>query len=515
MKKTYHIDLNGLSFCIDEDAYIKLQNYLEALEKHYLEEEEGREIMADIECRISELFSELLQQTHRQVVTKENIDHVIGIMGTPSAIINDESEKNASGKKIRKLYRDTDHQILTGIAAGIAAYWAIPVLYVRIGLILFGFFYGITIPIYIILLIILPKAQTARQKMEMKGDKINISNIERNIRDSYSREKKRGKIQALLESARTAFYTFFKTLWHYMQRILSIALSILSVGGIIAGTFFFLSICYLLFFPAHIFGYFNAPVLFQLIPATPFLFIKITLFLVLNIPVILIVYGAICHLFKFNVSRVFILLASGLWFIGCLLGLFVSIHQGLRFSSGYQNSTNVPLEFPENHSKKLYVKMNNLPDKSHKPNLKVYADRHIFNIIMFDSTYPPTIIQEMGIVIDHNSNTSVPELWINKRARGTSRQEAIENLDHIDVKWLFSNDTLYLNNFFTVPQNYWRAQDVTIGLSIPEGYIIHFLNIEQGMIDSYIFQDELLPLKQQSFQMQGQKLKRISNTTTK
>lgn len=508
MKKTHNINLNGQAFCIDEDAYIKLKNYLETLEKYYLTQEEGKEIISDIECRIAELLSESLQQTHRQVIIEANIDQVIDIMGTPSAIIDEEPEEKKSEKRIRKLYRDSDKQILGGVAAGIATYWNIPVIYIRISLIAFSFLYGITFLIYLILWIALPKAITARQKIEMKGDKINIFNIEKSIRDSYNNVNKGGKLQAFIQSIGNCFFRIFHTLWFYINRMFSMILSILAVGGIITGTVFILSVCYLLLFPTYVFGCYNIPALFQLIPATPFFLMKITLFIVLNIPALIITYGAICYLFKFNASRVFILSASGLWFIGCLLGFFVSIHQGLKFSNRAENSLNIPLELTKKTPKELYLRINDLPDKLNHPNLKISTGRHFFDMITLDSTQAPIVVQKVGITLTNNAETLIPELWIDKSARGTSHQEAIENMEQIDVKWLLSNDTLYLNNFFTTPQNYWRAQEVRIILSIPDGYTIHFLNIQPEMFrNPYIFQEDLRSYQHhQSFQMRDKRL---------
>lgn len=511
MKKTYNINLNGQAFCIDEDAYIKLKNYLETLEKYYLAQEEGKEIISDIECRIAELFSESLQQTHRQVVIEANIDEVIDIMGTPSAIIDEEPEEKKSEKSSRKLYRNQDKQILGGVAGGIATYWNIPVIYVRIGFLVFSFFYGITILIYLVLWLALPKAITARQKMEMEGDEINIFNIEKNIRNSYNKVNKGGKIQAFFQSIGNFVYQFFHALGLCIHRICSIILSILSVAGIVFGTIFFLSVCYLLLFPTHAFGFCNIPALFQLVPSTPLFLMKLTVFIVLNIPVLLIIYGAVCYLFKFNASRIFLLSASGLWFIGCLLGLFVSIHQGFKFSNKAENSLNIPIMLPEKNTKELYLKINNLPDKQHYPNLQIGTENDFFNMITLDSTQPPIVVQKSGIILKNNSETTIPELWIDKSARGAFHQEAIENMEQINVTWLLSNDTLYLNNFFTVPQIYWRAQEATIVLAIPDGYTIHLLDAQPGMFrNRYIFEEYLLSYEHhQTFQMRDKKL--ISN----
>ena len=173
MKKTYNINLNGQVFCIDDDACLKLQSYIDTLESHYLKEEDGREIMADIESRIAELLKEALGKGYKQVVTMEDIDQIIRIMGSPDVIIDEDTDKSTEPIK-RKLYRDTDESVLGGVASGIAAYFDISVVWIRIAFVLLAFFYGVTILVYIILWIATPAAVTARQKMEMKGEKINV-----------------------------------------------------------------------------------------------------------------------------------------------------------------------------------------------------------------------------------------------------------------------------------------------------------------------------------------------------
>lgn len=113
MKKTYNINLNGQVFCIDDDACLKLQSYIDTLESHYLKEEDGREIMADIESRIAELLKEALGKGYKQVVTMEDIDQIIRIMGSPDVIIDEDTDKSTEPIK-RKLYRDTDESVLGG-----------------------------------------------------------------------------------------------------------------------------------------------------------------------------------------------------------------------------------------------------------------------------------------------------------------------------------------------------------------------------------------------------------------
>ena len=163
MKKTYSINLNNQVFYIDENAYTQLQHYIETLEKYYFAEEDGKEIMMDIESRIAELLKEFLQKSHKEAISQTDIDKVIEIMGTPDAIIDEDTEHHSKKKNnIRKLYRDSDDAILGGVAAGFANYFAISAAWVRLIFIICAIFYGISVIVYIILWIILPQATTAK-----------------------------------------------------------------------------------------------------------------------------------------------------------------------------------------------------------------------------------------------------------------------------------------------------------------------------------------------------------------
>ena len=179
MKKTYTINLSGKIFHIDEDALEKLQEYINTLKTYYTREEDGNEIMDDIENRIGELFTENLKGQFREVITLEDVDQVIATMGTPDDIIDeDEQPRKSAPKQAKKLYRNPDNKVLGGVAGGLAAYWGISPLLIRIGFVLLSFYYGIFIIVYIILWIAVPKAKTTKQKLEMKGENINVSNIE-------------------------------------------------------------------------------------------------------------------------------------------------------------------------------------------------------------------------------------------------------------------------------------------------------------------------------------------------
>ena len=82
MKKTIRINISGLIFNLDEDAYSKLQQYLNSITNKFLNTEEGNEVIADVEARIAELFQEKVGD-RKEVINLGDIDYIIGIMGKP------------------------------------------------------------------------------------------------------------------------------------------------------------------------------------------------------------------------------------------------------------------------------------------------------------------------------------------------------------------------------------------------------------------------------------------------
>ena len=198
MKKTLTINLVGTIFNIDEDAYRLLDNYLSNLRIHFQNEEGTDEIMNDFESRISELFGERLRLGY-EVITIEHVESVINRMGKPEEIFEEEEkEEEKSQKRVfqeqviegkKKLMRDPDNRILGGVAAGIAAYMGWDVTAVRLVMILLLF-----IPVtywmfllYIILWIVMPQAQTATDRLIMRGENITLETIGQTVTDGFEK----------------------------------------------------------------------------------------------------------------------------------------------------------------------------------------------------------------------------------------------------------------------------------------------------------------------------------------
>ena len=184
MKKTLTINLNGIVFNIDDDAYETLSAYLNELEKHFADDER-EEIIKDIEDRIAELFTERMHG--RNVVDASDVASVIETMGQPNQFDDEATEPNAdatasksSQRKFRKFYRDGDDRLIGGVAAGLAAYIGWDTTLVRILLLLLLLFSaGWTLLFYILLWIIVPEAKTTAQRIEMQGIEPNLENIKK------------------------------------------------------------------------------------------------------------------------------------------------------------------------------------------------------------------------------------------------------------------------------------------------------------------------------------------------
>tara|TARA_B100000497_G_scaffold106168_1_gene122845 strand:- start:1545 stop:2186 length:642 start_codon:yes stop_codon:yes gene_type:complete len=194
MNKIFNINLGGYPFVIDDDAYKKLNKYLDTIQKHFRKSEGCEEIVGDIEARIAELFNE--HAKGQPIVSMRDVEGVIQIMGTPqefgaSDTIDDEDDSTHTKTKSKfttgkRLYRDTDDKVIGGVCSGMAAYFGVsdPLIFRLIFAVLF--IGGVGILAYILFWIIVPRAKTSSEKLSMKGEPINVNNIAKQVEDELN-----------------------------------------------------------------------------------------------------------------------------------------------------------------------------------------------------------------------------------------------------------------------------------------------------------------------------------------
>jgi phage shock protein PspC (stress-responsive transcriptional regulator) len=192
MKITLSVNIGGYSFNIDEDAYSELKRYLKNLQLHFAGEESSAEILSDIESRIAELFRTKLT-SYKQVITIDDVNNVISVLGTPEDISDNErtsAKDKFSSPGYHRMYRDTDHRIIGGVCSGIGAYWNVDPWIIRLIFVVVTMLGGLGLLVYLILYIVLPEARTTAQKIEMKGEPVNIQNIKDSVKKEFDTVRK-------------------------------------------------------------------------------------------------------------------------------------------------------------------------------------------------------------------------------------------------------------------------------------------------------------------------------------
>lgn len=276
MKKNISINISGIIFHIEEDGYENLRKYLDSINKYFASFEDSSEILADIESRVAEIFLSKLNEG-KQVITAEDVNSLITTMGSvndfkaaeeqefkqadqPGAgasqqsysdstsgteerkftstrqLLRDEKRKILGGvcsgmanyfnvdpvwirllfaltafaygitilvyivmwiivpgstdldepEVGKKMFRDPEHKVVAGVSGGIAAYFGIDLVVVRLLFIIFTIFFGIGFLVYIVLWIALPEAKSLTDRMEMQGEPVTLSNIESNIKKNLN-----------------------------------------------------------------------------------------------------------------------------------------------------------------------------------------------------------------------------------------------------------------------------------------------------------------------------------------
>lgn len=196
MKEVVKVSIAGVAFSLSADAYRKVKEYLDRLERLYSGRPEGREVVADIEARLAELLLEGMPDSHA-VVDTALAESVIARLGFPD---DAQDDAQPAERLPRRLHRNPEGAVLGGVCSGIGAYFRVDPVWVRLCIFLpvvmavvfsmagmeevgevFAILFGICVVLYPALWIIVPMARTPRQKLEMRGERVTASSIKRTL----------------------------------------------------------------------------------------------------------------------------------------------------------------------------------------------------------------------------------------------------------------------------------------------------------------------------------------------
>lgn len=482
MNKTININLAGSFFHIDEDAYQKLQHYLNAVKASFVNTPGADEINADIEARIAELFEEKLS-SNRQVVGMTEVDEVIAIMGQPEDYMVDEelfedeepTQQQSSQKKGRKLYRDTDNSYISGVSSGLGHYLGIDAIWIRlIWLLLTIGSSGAFILIYLAFWIFAPEARTTAEKLEMRGEPINISNIERKIKEGFDDvsgrvkdvdyQKYGYKVRKHAQSATSEVGKAIGVILNICVKIIGV-LILLVAGLTLIG----------LFIGAITFGFFglSEAMWSNLMLDTPMdsnliLISTILAILVIGIPfVFLFILGLkILMPHAKSTGRTPNLVLLGLWIIAFLGLIFIGVKKAT--STAFDDKVVTRQELPLTTSDTLYISMQGNDQFETTPYRN--GDISLINHPDLGEIY---FKDKVGFLVQPIEERRA-RMEIHKISDGHSASDARQRAEAISYNIDLKGNELFLDGFLTTPIGQkLRNQEVLVHLYLPQGMVIN------------------------------------------
>ena len=475
MNKTVNINLGGLVFHIDEDAFQKLTNYFEAIKRSLSNTSGQEEILKDIEIRIGEIISEK-HTNDKQVISLREVEEIISIMGQPEdyRIEGDEPIEAApyysDSKSTKKLYRDEENAAIGGVLAGLGHYFGIDKAWLRVFLLIMAFAWGTGFVAYIILWIAMPAAKTTSEKLEMRGEPVTISNIEKKVREEIEMLSEKFK-STDFDGVKKGIKSNGNKLKESFEEILSSIIKLLAkvVGGLMIVTGLAVIVVFLIGVLA--FGTTNFPdfpfhSFIELGNFTdyPIWFFGLLFYLAVSIPSVFVILLGI-KIVAPNSNSIgsiakYVLLA--IWIIA--IGILKSI--GVKQASEYAYDGRVYEKQTINLNLKdtLFIKF-----KSNDYYSKDSNDYTEFNVTKDSLNQDVVYSNSISFEIE-KTDALLPYIKINKEAKGNSFESAKNRAEKIKYGYTIIGNQLLLDNYLiTELKDKYRDQKVEIKLYLPKG----------------------------------------------
>ena len=257
MNEIKKCSIAGISFTLEKNAYEALQAYIKSLNDTYKNNPDGEEIIADIEARIAELI--LSTQPADGIVAKPLIDNIIKQLGSAEEIDEEGAEyqaetidQNGNPRIPRRLYRDLENKKLGGVCAGVANYFDVDSTWIRLAMFIplvitmfgsvdilrwiapfSGNLFGFVIIGYAIMWFTIPAASSARQKLEMKGERVTARNIHETTQAPRTEERERALLAKVVMAAGSLMLIIIKIIALFILIGLVVGMSVLSFVALV------------------------------------------------------------------------------------------------------------------------------------------------------------------------------------------------------------------------------------------------------------------------------------------
>ncbi len=490
MKKTLTINISGIVFHIEEDAFEKLQNYLQLLNNFFECQTGGKEILQDIESRIAELLQEKITEG-KEAVTGMLVEEVINRMGNPEDFMDQEemeaagnicsTEKTEKTEKTKKrMYRDGENRVLGGVCSGMGAYFNFDPVFIRILFVLLALIgVGISAIIYLVLWIVVPEARTTTQRLEMKGEEPTISNIQKTIQEevkevqnSFSKINQSESVRKGKKIAQKAGQVSVE-LVRRLGRVAGIAFgSLLMLVGFIGLIIFLISVIigdsFLPIQAASINPEVDFSGMLGVMMNPGLVGVSILLIvLLIGIPLLVILFLGTKLVFRYKTNNKLIGLgAFGIWLVALISLIALTAGQFSNFSEHNSTSSGKPIDCPT--CKTLYLELGNTSG------MVVENNNLQINDFILIAAGPEKILAGKPQLRIEASDAKDFSVIIKKSARGKNSEDVQKNLEKIQYKTSSKDSILILDPYFFLKnQSRWRNQEVQVTLKVPEGKMIH------------------------------------------
>jgi len=510
MNKTVTINISGIIFHIEEDAYQVLNNYLIAIKRYFNKNESGAEIMSDIESRIAEMLQSKTNAM-KQVILMSDVDFVMQSMGKPEEFADEQSDANSSNSfdeqmgyesqhQKKRMYRDADNKVLGGVCSGIGHYFGFDPVWLRIALALLLFFAGTGFVIYIIFWIAIPEAKTTAEKLAMKGEKADINNISKAVVEEVEQLKKRmekygNEFKDMAHKNKHVPRNVAEKIVDFISDVImnigKVLLKIVGVFLIIIGLVFFLGLFSSVFGLSFMLDSVNGKdwIDLVLLEGKDLYLGIIGIAIFVGTPVIIMIYGGIKIIFKVNYTNRWVNLGAGIfWLFGFTLLLFVGVRTGNDFNKGAKVRENISI----NSYDTLYIKMAETPIDlievedaiDYDEHENAYSKHHTESDYMIGKNANGRYLLGHSHLDVIKSQSDVVELVVVKEAKGSDRKMASERAKNIEYKILVSDSLIVCDQLFRVNHaDKFRVQSVKVILKVPVGKIVYLDKTLENMLD--------------------------------